>query len=544
MLFNTLGSGKVKKVQQCLYDDAKAKLFSSLQEARFVGVCLDIWTTKGMTQSYLGITVAWFCPTTKKSRHALLSLAELEHPHTAERIRLAVDGVLEQWQIPMHKVLALITDNGSNMIAAFKNTGVVVVGVGANDEAANEPDGTDDEDEVDDGDDAVAQTADENIDNEIDDHDGMEIQNYRHFACLPHTLQLVVKIPLNSQQFKKIITKVKHIVHSVKKSSKATEMLLRLAGKGLLSDCPTRWNSTYDMIVRIIELKEPLARVLESQNWDGIANTEWQKLQMFVDLLKPFSEHTDKLQGDNNTLSSIVPATLDMQCFLEQVLPGTCVGVAREMKASLSRRTLRFFDVHAENFEPLPAAASYLDPTVLVDLQLDQDRQELLVAAKNFITRITRNEFRSNQSRVVTQDTVENPSSTSVSGSQPQSEPAKKFKYFSQKVALQANHTRANEQSPLEHEFESYEQYVSRSRSHIIEIEESNQQGISFWIANELNYPVLAPLAMDILSLPASEASTERIFSHCGDFTRGKRNRTRVTLERSVFLKVNKDIVI
>lgn len=43
--------------------------------------------------------------------------------------------------------------------------------------------------------------------------------------------------------------------------------------------------------------------------------------------------------------------------------------------------------------------------------------------------------------------------------------------------------------------------------------ESSYDDSISFCMANENKYPVIAPLAMDILSLPVSEASTERIFN-------------------------------
>lgn len=53
----------------------------------------------------------------------------------------------------------------------------------------------------------------------------------------------------------------------------------------LFSDCPTPWNSTYDISVRTTELKEHLDQVLKAQNMDGIGNSEWPKLQMLVDLL-------------------------------------------------------------------------------------------------------------------------------------------------------------------------------------------------------------------------------------------------------------------
>jgi len=53
---------------------------------------------------------------------------------------------------------------------------------------------------------------------------------------------------------------------------------------------------------------------------------------------------------------------------------------------------------------------------------------------------------------------------------------------------------------------------------------------------------LLEPLAQDVLTAPASEASTQHAFSHCGDLTKGKRNRKKVILERSVLLKMNRKL--
>ena len=49
----------------------------------------------------------------------------------------------------------------------------------------------------------------------------------------------------------------------------------------------------------------------------------------------------------------------------------------------------------------------------------------------------------------------------------------------------------------------------------------AHDNGLDFWIVNELKYPLLAPLAQDLLSAPASEAYVERVFSVCGELTAG-----------------------
>jgi hypothetical protein len=64
--------------------------------------------------------------------------------------------------------------------------------------------------------------------------------------------------------------------------------------------------------------------------------------------------------------------------------------------------------------------------------------------------------------------------------------------------------------------------------------------GLDFWIDKEAKYPLVAPLAQDLLSAPASEAYVERVFSVCGDLTAGKRNRLTKNLEKRAFLKVNR----
>ena len=50
-------------------------------------------------------------------------------------------------------------------------------------------------------------------------------------------------------------------------------------------------------------------------------------------------------------------------------------------------------------------------------------------------------------------------------------------------------------------------------------------------------------LALDLVASPAPEAYVERLFSLCGDLTARKRNSTKVSLCRRVFLKLNRHIL-
>ena len=167
----------------------------------FIG---DIWTTKNMTQSYLGITTAWFFPSCQHTQRALVSLCDFEFPHTVTRIRTSLNEILKEWDIPKAEVLTVITDNGTNTIAAFKRS------------QANINTETDEIISYNDSDNDDYEETDEGNVKGIDDK---ATENYRHFSCLPHTLQLVVKIALKSNQFSSTIKKVRKLVHSIKKSS-------------------------------------------------------------------------------------------------------------------------------------------------------------------------------------------------------------------------------------------------------------------------------------------------------------------------------------
>lgn len=71
-----------------------------------------------------------------------------------------------------------------------------------------------------------------------------------------------------------LVEKSRSIVKKVRMSSVATEKLCTVAGKSLITDCPTRWNSTLFMIERLLDVRVPLTDVLISQKIDNLAGSE------------------------------------------------------------------------------------------------------------------------------------------------------------------------------------------------------------------------------------------------------------------------------
>ncbi|PWA36954.1 zinc finger BED domain-containing protein RICESLEEPER 2 [Artemisia annua] len=81
-----------------------------------------------------------------------------------------------------------------------------------------------------------------------------------HIRCMAHILNLVVKdcLKIYKKEVDTISLAVKYIKHSSQRVTKFKESVEKActSNKFLISECPTRWNSTHDMLKTAIELEE------------------------------------------------------------------------------------------------------------------------------------------------------------------------------------------------------------------------------------------------------------------------------------------------
>nr|XP_047141373.1 zinc finger BED domain-containing protein 4-like [Hydra vulgaris] len=195
--------------------------------------------------------------------------------------------------------------------------------------------------------------------------DVIENVAFRRLGCIAHVIQLVVKLAYDGN-YHGLLLKVRGLARKVRKSSVALKKIINKCGKTVISDCSTRWNSTYFMVWRFLEIKTSINEVLGDLNIDSLANSEWIMLQDFVNLLEPFANETDTLQTDALSLSSVIPSILNLECHLEQF--GDAKDVAVKMLEDLRRRFAVLLQPNDPNFNPLPCAACLLDPTCAIAL--------------------------------------------------------------------------------------------------------------------------------------------------------------------------------
>ena len=122
-------------------------------------------------------------------------------------------------------------------------------------------------------------------------------------------------------------------------------------------------------------------------------------------------------------------------------------------------------------------------------------------------------------SRPQTQSGVSNSTLPSIPSTSEPEPPVKRFRLLAQDTFSRPQLTTAPGIN-IDGEIASYESYMT-----CLSQSQTAESGLKFWIDRQSSYPLLAPLAQDLLASPASQAYVEKVFSVCGDFTSGKRNR-------------------
>jgi hypothetical protein len=117
-----------------------------------------------------------------------------------------------------------------------------------------------------------------------------------------------------------------------------------------------------------------------------------------------------------------------------------------------------------------------------------------------------------------------------------------RFRFLAAKMAsqLSADSSLSSADESLYHQLNQYIAEIQHSS--FIKVSVSNP--IVFWQQREAHYDKLAPVALDIIASPASQAFVERIFSICGILTCGRRNRMDKSLTMRACLKLNKNVLL
>ena len=241
---NTLKEMIIKK-----FEIAQIEVLNYLQQSTSkVSLTIDMWTSISAL-GILAITIHYINDSWQ-FEHFVLDVSYIPSPHDALTIKNAVLKITDELNITS-RLIGITTDNEAKMLAAVRKI-----------------------------------------------KENLELPNFQHYRCMAHILNLVVKAGLETDSISILIKKLRIFISTVRNSPKQMDKLKdyfkieSIPFKAPLPDIVTRWNYTYYMLERAIEIKPFLNHLVTNlpvltNNWP--TSEEWSILNDLLDLLTPFA---------------------------------------------------------------------------------------------------------------------------------------------------------------------------------------------------------------------------------------------------------------
>ncbi|XP_062828960.1 zinc finger BED domain-containing protein 4-like [Anolis carolinensis] len=274
-----------------LYEGCKQRVAKMLQctMGDYIHFTSDIWSSLGGRHTYLSLTAHWWEKEGSLDtghRWALLGMEVIDQDPKAETICQCLESMMREWMPRRNKAMKtgfMVTDADKNMIRAVESAGFTNVG------------------------------------------------------CMAHLLHNTVKDGFkgtatdeqNPGQISLLIERCRKIAGYFHQNSKAAQELRErqilegLPQHMLLQDISTHWNSTYKMLVRMVEqqkavhgisltLVAPVSQLVPSKQ-------EWDTISQLVDVLRLFKNTIDTLSTTRALLSQVVPLVLGLKRRLDML---------------------------------------------------------------------------------------------------------------------------------------------------------------------------------------------------------------------------------
>lgn len=439
-------------------------------------------------------------------------MERFDPPHTAEATEQFVRRVLAKWGLE-EMVLRGVTDNASVMVSAFEKLDMV------------------------------------------------------RYPCVAHWLQLSLSDCLFHDTkadpgLMELLRKCRCIVAHFNRSPSALDALVSIQrvmrwGSILrpIRDVETRWNSTYLMLERLLELREALQRFaidteeLEGDHWEGPKDQRfWKVLEEMVATLRPFLNATNKFQGDADvhvSISNVYPQILQLMAKLAGQEPLQLSGERQRAIANLQPGTQRLRQELLMSLEdrwgqgstgaaalPLYKAAAGLDPRYKSHRLLHGPpgatdnlkaivRDEVLRCVPHVLKAFGDQAELAAAARSVGVSSTQGGDGGGRSTDEGAADPDDEF--FEPQPERQHDHGAASIQDMgaavaeglVEAEFEQFWRAVYGDKEFFMS---RNESPVEWWAvqARAGHFKHLAICALSILSIPATSACVERLFSAAG----------------------------
>ncbi|XP_048034748.1 E3 SUMO-protein ligase ZBED1-like [Megalobrama amblycephala] len=169
--------------------------------------------------------------------------------------------------------------------------------------------------------------------------------NVRHAICIAHALHLIVRKSFDDiSSFNDIRLKCRKLVTYFQTSTTAKERLAQVQEQmarpilKLIIEVDIRWNSTYNMLERLYQLREPVGAALACLRTDITPPTalEYEAVQDPLHVLAPFHQATVELSAEKRvSASKVIPLMKMLNHMVTSKLEGLKSNSTRQLGDSL-----------------------------------------------------------------------------------------------------------------------------------------------------------------------------------------------------------------
>lgn len=472
------------KLMDKRHSTCKSELKAMLKSGGVSGVSLttDGWSSTA-TQSFVTHTVH-FINDEWQLVNGVLETAIFKGSHTAEKLAECTQQVVQRFGIKREQVVAVSHDEAANMVAAARIL--------------------------------------------------TEEESWESNVCMAHRLQTAIRHGLDLDVVSKLLARGRRLVSHFKHSciaaealeSKQTQLNASQTPLKVIQDVPTRWNSSFYMLRRLLQLRVALIAVLcdpsvtpkQADRDLLLKDSQWKLAEQLVEILEPFENATTAISGQKYvTLSLLMPIASHLYSAMagecnKQGLATAAKSVARKLKSEMLRK---FPDVCCPSPMSLSVVCACLDPRFRCLQFLDDEKAE---ATKEHVKDLLL-EHTAAASSLVT----------------PVEPPAKKKPVPTSGLSRLLSRGASDDSAAgSDSRLKELDIYFKEGEADV------DVSPLDWWKVNASRYPHLSQLARRYLSVPATSVPSERIFSAAGRLVTKLRSRLSPShVDAAIFLSVN-----
>ncbi|XP_030405093.1 zinc finger BED domain-containing protein 4 [Gopherus evgoodei] len=344
--------------------------------------------------------------------------------------------------------------------------------------------------------------------------------------CFGHTVNLIVNEAIKSQRMvQNLLSIARKICERVHRSAKAKEKLAELQKEyelpqhQLIQDVPSKWNTSFHMLERLIEQKRAIDEMsIECSFRELISCDQWVVMQSVCHALKPFEVASREMSTHMSTLSQVIPMIHILNRKIEMLFEET-MGIDTMLKSLKEAMASR---LSSTLHDPRYIFATLLDPRYKTSLFTEEEAEQYKL---DLIRELEVLSSTSDDKPVSNGCDIGSPSTNSCGEDNLWSLMAdmKKSKDLKEKAKL-----------PEEMVLSYLEE----------EVLEHNCDPLTYWDFKKSSWPVLSKLAVRFLGCPPSIVPSERLFNTSNENSSFSQSRLMIEhFEKLIFLKVNLPLI-